>query len=108
MPARSSTFLIAQIGATPMYSGSFAAVADAMIRARGLRPSSFALVSDITSTAAAPSFSGHELPAVTLPSSLNAGSSCDSFSSVELARGPSSFATTVPSGSVTGTISRSK
>ena len=65
-------------------------------------------MSDITSTAAAPSFSGHELPAVTLPSSLNAGSSSESFSSVELARGPSSFATTVPSGSVTGTISRSK
>jgi hypothetical protein len=66
------------------------------------------LVSDITSTAAAPSLSGQELPAVTLPPSLNAGSSCESFSSVELARGPSSFATTVPSGRVTGTISRSK
>jgi hypothetical protein len=108
MPARSSTFLIAQIGATPMYSGSFAAVAEAMMRARGFRPSSLAFVSDMTSTAAAPSFSGQELPAVTLPSSLKAGSSCDSFSSVELARGPSSFATTVPSSSVTGTISRSK
>ena len=79
-----------------------------MMRARGLSPSSSAFVSDMTSTAAAPSFSGHELPAVTLPSSLNAGSSWDSFSSVELARGPSSFETTVPSWSVTGTISRSK
>jgi hypothetical protein len=78
------------------------------MRARGDRPSSLAFVSDMTSTAAAPSFSGHELPAVTLPPSLNAGSSSASFSSVELGRGPSSFATTVPSVSVTGTISRSK
>ena len=78
------------------------------MRARGVRPSSLARVSDMISTAAAPSLSGHELPAVTLPSSRNAGFSSDSFSSVELARGPSSLATTVPSGSVTGTISRSK
>src|SRR5215210_1388235 len=84
MPARSRTFLIAQIGATPMYSGSLAAVAEAMMRARGFRPSSSAFVSDMTSTAAAPSFSGHELPAVTLPSSLKAGSSWESFSSVAL------------------------
>ena len=60
-----------------MYSGSLAAVAEATMRARGFRPSSSAFVSDMTSTAAAPSFSGHELPAVTLPSSLKAGSSCD-------------------------------
>ena len=60
------------------------------------------------STAAAPSFSGHELPAVTFPSSRKAGFSSASFSSVELARGPSSRATSVPSGSLTGTISRSK
>ena len=62
----------------------------------------------MTSTAAAPSFSGQELPAVTLPSSLKTGSSSASFSSVDEARGPSSLETTVPSGSVTGTISRSK
>ena len=108
MPARSSTFWIAPIGATPMYSGSIAAVADVITRARGFSPSSAALSADITSTAAAPSLSGHELPAVTLPPSLKAGSSWDSFSSVELARGPSSLAIVVPSGSVTGTISRSK
>jgi hypothetical protein len=36
--------------------------------------------------------SGQEFPAVTFPPSLNAGSSCDSFSSVELGRGPSSLA----------------
>ena len=91
-----------------MYSGSIAAVAEVMIRARGVSPSSSAFESDMTSTAAAPSLSGHELPAVTLPSSLKTGSSWASFSSVELARGPSSLATVVPSGSVTGTISRSK
>ncbi len=79
-----------------------------MIRARGFRPSALARSSDITSTAAAPSFSGQELPAVTLPSSLKTGSSWDSFSSVELGRGPSSLATVAPSGSSTGTISRSK
>ena len=45
---------------------------------------------------------------MTLPSGRKAGSSCESFSSVELARGPSSLATSVPSGRVTGTISRSK
>ena len=60
------------------------------------------------SAAAAPSLSGHELPAVTVPSSLKAGFSDPSFSSVESARGPSSLLTTVPSASVTGTISRSK
>ena len=47
----------------------------------------------ITTTAAAPSFSGHAFPAVTLPPGLKAGSSDASFSSVESARGPSSFAT---------------
>ena len=45
---------------------------------------------------------------MTLPPSRKAGSSEASFSSVELARGPSSLATSLPSGSLTGTISRSK
>ena len=82
-------------------------VAALTIRAFGSRPSSFARVSDITSTAAAPSLSGQELPAVT-PPPPNASSSWDSFSSVELGRGPSSLATSLPSWSATGTISRSK
>ena len=64
-------------------------------------------MSDITSTAAAPSLSGHELPAVTPPPPKASGS-WESFSRVEEARGPSSLATSVPSGRVTGTISRSK
>jgi hypothetical protein len=62
----------------------------------------------MTSAAAAPSLSGHELPAVTVPPGLNAGSSDASFSSVDDGRGPSSLPTCVPSASVTGTISRSK
>ena len=90
-----------------MYSGSFPYVAAVTIRARGSKPSSEALVSDMISTAAAPSLSGQELPAVT-PPPPNASGSSASFSSVELARGPSSLATSVPSSSVTGTISRSK
>ena len=67
-----------------------------------------AFSSDITSTAAAPSFSGHELPAVTVPfSGSNTGLSSASFSIVVPGRGPSSRATS-PSGVVTGTISASK
>ena len=66
-----------------------------------------AFVSDMISTAAAPSFSGHELPAVT-PPPPNASGSSESFSSVDEARGPSSLATSLPSWSFTGTISRSK
>ena len=62
----------------------------------------------MTSTAAAPSLSGQALPAVTVPSGLNTGFSPASTSTVVPARGPSSRSTRVPSGSVTGTISRSK
>ena len=71
-------------------------------------PSSFARVSLITMTAAAPSFSGHALPAVTVPSGRNTGLRPASFSAVVSGRGPSSLLMTVPSGSVTGVISRSK
>ena len=88
------------------------------MRARGLRPRSRAFSSDMTSTAAAPSLSGHELPAVTLPPGLNAGLSFASVSTVVPARGPSSRVTvcaamTSPpaswvSGMSTPTISESK
>ena len=71
-------------------------------------PSALALVSLMTMTAAAPSLSGHALPAVTVPPSRNTGLRLDSPSSVVPARGPSSLVTTVPSGRVTGMISRSK
>ena len=52
------------------------------IRASGVMPSSAALVSLITITAAAPSFSGQQLPAVTVPSGRNTGFSAATFSSV--------------------------
>jgi hypothetical protein len=87
-----------------MISGRIAATDEATIRAFGCRPSRSAFSADITSTAAAPSLSGHELPAVTVPfSGSNAGLSSASFSIVVPGRGPSSRAT-----SPTGTISASK
>jgi hypothetical protein len=67
--------------------------AEARILARGFSPSSPARSSDTTTTAAAPSFSGHALPAVTLPPGLKAGSSAASASTVEPRRGPSSAET---------------
>ena len=74
-----------------MISGRIAATVEAMIRARGLRPSDSAFSSLMTSTAAAPSLSGQALPAVTVPSGLNAGCSAASFSIVVPGRGPSSW-----------------
>ena len=50
------------------------------MRANGVRPSSLALSSLITITAAAPSFSGHALPAVTVPFGRNTGLSWLIFS----------------------------
>ena len=74
------------------------------MRAFGSRPSAFAFSSDMTSTAAAPSLSGHALPAVTVPfSGSKAGLSSASFSIVVPGRGPSSRVT-----SPTATISASK
>ena len=48
-------------------------VACPTMRASGVRPSARAFSADITTTAAAPSFTPGALPAVTLPSFLNAG-----------------------------------
>ena len=109
IPERFSTLWMAPIGATPMISGSRPLVAEAITRARGFRPSSLAFSSEVSSTAAAPSFSGHELPAVTRPpSSRKTGFSSASFSMVVPARGPSSLSTAPLSGVSTATISRSK
>ncbi len=80
----------------------------ATMRASGVMPSSRALVSLMTTTAAAPSLSGQALPAVTVPPSRNTGLSWDRPSRVVPGRGPSSLVTTVPSARVTGMISRSK
>ncbi len=69
----------------------------------------------ISTTAAAPSFSGDALPAVTVPVGSNTGLSDASFSSDVSARGPSSLSTvrsrqTSPSNTLvlTGTISSLK
>ncbi len=91
-----------------MISGLSAVTPLDTMRASGVIPRSRARVSLITTTAAAPSLSGHALPAVTLPSGRKTGFSCASFSTVVSGRGPSSLLTTVPSGSSTGMISRSK
>ncbi|MEI2686616.1 MAG: hypothetical protein V9G14_10455 [Cypionkella sp.] len=75
------------------------------MRANGVIPSSLALVSLITMTAAAPSLRGQALPAVTVPSGRNAGLRPERPSRVVPGRMPSSVLTTVPSGRVTGMIS---
>ena len=78
------------------------------MRASGVRPSSAAFVSDMMTTAAAPSLRAQQLPAVTTPSGRKTGSRPAMASYVTPARGPSSWVTTVPSGVVTGVISRSQ
>ena len=106
--ARLSACLDASIGPRPMNSGSRADSPVATTRAMGLMPSSFARRSDITTTAAAPSFSGQALPAVTVPFSRNAGCSVARTSMVVPGRGPSSLVKVWPLGRGTGMISRSK
>ena len=108
MPARESAWREASTGPRPMISGDRADTPVATTRARGVRPSSLALVALMTTTAAAPSLRGQQLPAVMVPFSRKTGCSCETPSSVTPARGPSSLLTTVPSASVTGAISRSK
>ena len=91
-----------------MTSGDRPVTAVETMRASGVRPSSSALVSLMTMTAAAPSFSGHALPAVTRPSGRNTGFRPDRPSTVVPARGLSSLSTVCPSGVVIGTTSRSQ
>ena len=106
--ARFSACFEASMGPNPMNSGSSAESPVETTRAIGLMPSSLARRSDITTTAAAPSLSGHALPAVTVPFSRNAGWSVARTSIVVPGRGPSSLVKGWPSGSGTGMISRSK
>jgi hypothetical protein len=122
IPACSSTPFTAGIGPRPMISGRIAATKEATMRARGSRPSSLARSSLMTSTAAAPSLSGQELPAVTVPPSLKAAFSPARTSMVVPGRGPSSLvivpaststwlpslSASVAAGVSTGTISLSK
>ena len=59
-----------------MITGSTPTVVWSTIRARGFSPSASAFSRAISSTAAAPSEICEQLPAVILPSGLNAGLSC--------------------------------
>ncbi len=77
------------------------------IRARGVSPYRSTAAPLATTSAEAPSESGEEAPAVTMPSARKTVRSVASFSSVVEGRGPSS-AVTSPSLTGTGTISRSK
>ena len=65
-----------------MITGSTPTVVWSTIFARGVRPSCSAFSRVISSTAAAPSETCEELPAVILPSSLKAGFSEASFSAL--------------------------
>ena len=65
--ARFSACRLASIGPRPMISGLSALTPLATMRASGVTPSCSPWCRSSRSTAAAPSFSGHALPAVTLP-----------------------------------------
>ena len=86
LAARASAGRLASIGPRPMISGSIADTPDETTRASGVMPSAAAFLSLITTTAAAPSFSGQALPAVISPSGRNTGLSWASPSSVVLGR----------------------
>ncbi len=88
MALRSSSLRVAGIGPVSMMTGSTPTVVWSTIRARARRPSASAFSRVMSSTAAAPSEICDELPAVTLPSSLKAGFSAASFSSVVSGRMP--------------------
>ena len=82
IPARPSAWRQASTGPSPMISGLSPDTPAATTRARGVMPRARARSSLITITAAAPSLSGHELPAVTSPSGRKTGLSSASFSTV--------------------------
>ena len=98
--ALSSTSRVAGMTAVSMICGSLAATANVWKRARGRNPSAAARSSLMTSTAAAPSEICDDVPAVTAPSSENAGRSDASLSRLVSRRTPSSLASLppVPSG----------
>ena len=91
-----------------MISGLRADTELEIIRANGVIPSSSARFRLITTTAAAPSFNGQALAAVTRPSGRKAGFIWLTASRVTPARGPSSLLMIVPSGSWIGVMSSSK
>ena len=73
IPARSSALRDAPTGPSPMTSGAQPDTAMLFTRASGSIPCSLAYASLHTTTAAAPSVRGEEVPAVTVPSAMNAG-----------------------------------
>jgi len=109
-PVFSQIFRTALTGAIITHLGSTPLVACATIRAMGFAPSSFARVALVTTTAAAPSFTPGALPAVTVPSFLNAGFRDRRTSIVVSSRGDSSLSKMTDAspffleGSSTGTI----
>ena len=72
-PALASARLVASTGPYPMISGDRPDTPVATMRASGVRPSRCAFASLMITTAAAPSLSGQQLPAVTRPSGRNTG-----------------------------------
>ena len=106
MLLRFSSFAVAGIGPSSITTGSQPTVVWSRIRARGLSPRACAFSRVISSTAAAPSEICDELPAVILPSGLNAGLRPASVSSVVSGRMPWSLTYVSPL-TGTGTISRS-
>ena len=106
-PARSSAIRIAGAGPIPIRRGSTPAAAHVTTLASGSTPSCSQPAPETSSSAAAPSLSGLEFPAVTVPSAAKTGRRPASRSSVESDRGPSSTATDPPSASTTGTSSPS-
>ena len=74
-PARASALRVDGIGPVPITAGSTPAVAKAAMRASGVSPRFAASAAVISTSAAAPSLMPEALPAVTVPSLVNAGRS---------------------------------
>ena len=85
-PARCNALRVAGIGPVPITAGSTPAVANEAIRAIGVRPRFWASSALMSTRAAAPSLIPDALPAVTVPSLLNAGRSRAIPSIVESSR----------------------
>mmetsp|Transcript_18415 Transcript_18415/g.58713 ORF Transcript_18415/g.58713 Transcript_18415/m.58713 type:complete len:226 (-) Transcript_18415:534-1211(-) len=111
-PAFCRASLVAGTGPMPMIFGSTPALAYATTRPSGVPPSCAATDSAATTTAAAPSLMPDALPAVTVPSFLNAARSLPSFSAVAPGFGNSSLSKMMGSpfrcGMETGQISSAK
>ena len=84
-----SAFFVAGTGPIPIIAGSTPATAIEIIFARGFNPYFFNVISLANNIAAAPSLMPDELPAVTVPSFVNAGFKEANFSRLVL-RGCSS------------------